>query len=122
MVILNVDFSKVFDVVDDRVFRISISALISSYLVDRRKLTEVSVISRESVTGVSCSAPHISVLGPLLFIIFVNAVAAHVESPFALYVDDTRVSHWRLVCIRGIVRAMLGLSQNHSCRKLFTPQ
>ena len=65
--------------------------LVSSYLYGRQQF--VSFINNKSKTySISCGVPQGSILGPLLFVLYVNDIAqvSFILFPF-LYADDTNV-------------------------------
>ena len=61
-----------------------------SYLSDRQQLVDVSgtFSTRASIT---CGVPQGSILGPLLFLIYVNDMSAVVENKLLLYADDSGI-------------------------------
>ena len=62
----------------------------TSYLSDRSQLVEISGKYSSSST-VSCGVPQGSILGPLLFLIYVNDMSAVVENKLLLYADDSAI-------------------------------
>ena len=44
-----------------------------------------------SFTNVSCGVPQGSILGPLLFLIYVNDMAGAIDEKILLYADDTAI-------------------------------
>lgn len=101
--ILQLDLSAAFDMIDHRIlirrlqstFGISGSVLawLSSYLTSRHQIVKVgSATSPSSVC--SCGVPQGSVLGPLLFSVYVSPLAnlIHLNGlSFAQYADDTQL-------------------------------
>lgn len=93
-----VDFSKAFDVVphDYAVEKLKymgfpehITGWLHSYLTDRKASVSVnSVCSREFT--ISSGVPQGSVLGPLIFILFVNDVCFRLKSPKQMFADDLK--------------------------------
>ena len=62
-----------------------------NYLTDR---TQAVVLKGEksSEKRIPAGAPHGSVLGPLLFLIFINDIGHSIESIIKLFADDTNMS------------------------------
>ena len=103
-----IDFSRAFDVINHDILLKKLShygisgqllKLIECYLADRKQY--VSYGGKESVQlSINCGVPQGSVLGPLLFIIFVNDIVSISNlAMFVLFADD------------------LNLFVAHSCRK-----
>ena len=93
-----VDFKKAFDLVDHSIllnkmkaYQLSMAAIhwFSSYLSDRRQLVQINndFSDREVIT---CGVPQGSILGPLLFLLFVNDLPLCTSNVITdLYADDT---------------------------------
>ena len=95
MVIL--DLQKAFDTVNHkilisklRVMGVGQAALkwFDSYLGGREQTVEISGVFSEFRT-VTCGVPQGSILGPLLFLIYVNDMKAAVKCKLLLYADDS---------------------------------
>lgn len=90
------DFRKAFDLVPHKFILHKLSALkippnVSGWLVDYlRSRTQAVVINGKlsDSTPVTSGVPQGSVLGPLLFLIFINDIVENVSSSIRLYADD----------------------------------
>ena len=96
------DFNKGFDLVDHKLLLEKIKcfkcsdkfvSLMKSYLSSRSQV--VSVNSKKSENGfVKCGVPQGSILGPLLFLIFINDLPLYLSNRVYstdLYADDTTI-------------------------------
>ena len=63
---------------------------VSSFLKDRNQKVRVNDSYSESCP-VDSGIPQGSILGPLLFIIFINDLPDHVESCCKIFADDTKI-------------------------------
>jgi hypothetical protein len=96
-----VDFKKAFDVVNHRLllrkleqYRVSDAALswLTSYLTDRFQFVALDGNLSERL-AVKQGVPQGSILGPLLFLLFVNDLPLHLEdSSVDIFADDTTLS------------------------------
>jgi len=93
------DLQKAFDTVDHSVLLMKLEAMglspdvlqwFKSYLSDRQQLVDVSG-SFSSSAKVTCGVPQGSILGPLLFLIYVNDMQAVVKNKLLLYADDSAI-------------------------------
>ena len=95
-----IDLKKAFDTVNHNIllnklrhygFRGVISDLCSSYLSNRKQTTEINgVISEQQ--SIDCGVPQVSVLGPLLFLIYMNDIQySSKRLNFFLFADDTNI-------------------------------
>ena len=64
----------------------------SSYLQDRQQKVVINN-SSSSLCNVSAGVPQVSVLGPLLFILYINDIAENLISLSRLFVDNTSSSY-----------------------------
>jgi hypothetical protein len=107
--VLFVDFAKAFDVIDHKLLCRKLILygitgdrlkLISSYLNNRLQYICVNN-SRSNVLPVRYGVPQGSILGPLLFSIYVNDLPLHLQEECELFCDDTTIhtSHTNLSTI-----------------------
>ena len=92
-----IDLQKAFDTVDHSIILQKLKALgfndtsvswFDSYLRDRKQQVDINgVLSGPRV--VPCGVPQGSILGPLLFLIYVNDMEASVDCDLILYADDS---------------------------------
>ena len=112
------DLQKAFDTVDHGILLMKMEALVfsqdvirwfRSYLSDRRQLVDLSG-TLSSSAAISCGVPQGSILGPLLFLIYVNDMSGAVNHKLLLYADDspswlqTRVFRSLRFCIKKNLR------------------
>ena len=90
-----IDLQKAFDTVDHdilleklKAIGVSSVAWFKSYLFDRSQCVEVNSV-RSSFRSISCGVPQGSILGPLLFLIYINDMSASDGCRLALYADDS---------------------------------
>ena len=93
------DLRKAFDTVDHAILLMKLKALdlsqdvfrwFQSYLSDRQQLVDVSG-TLSSHANISCGVPQGSILGPLLFLIYVNDMSSAVSNNLLLYADDSAI-------------------------------
>ena len=94
------DLSKAFDTIDhkiliDKLRHYGIRGItadwFTSYLVGRKHFVQYRAVSSKT-QHVSCGVPQGSVLGPLLFIIYVNDLPSNItRAKTIMYADDTTV-------------------------------
>lgn len=93
-----VDFSKAFDSIAHNILisklrlygvRGTSLSLITSYLQHRKQCVIIDDTS-SSLTDITCGVPQGSILGPLLFIMYINDITSIcAETQFVIYADDT---------------------------------
>lgn len=90
-----IDLRKAFDTVDGDILLEKLSAMgvtslewFRSYLFDRGQCTEVDG-TRSCFLDVTCGVPQGSILGPTLFLCYVNDLASSLNCRLSLYADDS---------------------------------
>ena len=104
-----IDFRKAFDVIDHELLLKKLSiygatpssvAWFKSYLPERKQFISLGKTTSEQLT-VKQGVPQGSILGPLLFLLFVNDMPLHVQkSTMDVYADDTTLSsssNWKTI-------------------------
>lgn len=99
--LLLVDYRKAFDMVDREILLQKLNAYgltpvaskwFSSYLTDRHQFIAIDNVTSDS-TLVRHGVPQGSILGPLLFVIYINDLPLHVNgADLDLYADDTTLT------------------------------
>lgn len=94
------DFSKAFDLVDHKILLEKLKfygifgnelKLIKSFLSDRRQYVEIGE-DKSSVLSISCGVPQGSVLGPLLFMVYLNDINnLGLWGKIVMFADDVSV-------------------------------
>ena len=113
------DISKAFDKVWHKglLFKLrqngikgNLLAWISNYLSSRKQRVQINS-STSSLLSVNAGVPHGSVLGPLLFLVYVNDIADNLLGLVRLFADDSSLffSAANLRDIEGIINHDLGL-------------
>ena len=90
-----IDLRKAFDTVDGDILINKLSAMgvtslgwFRSYLFDREQCTQVEGTDSPFLR-VSCGVPQGSILGPTLFLCYVNDMASCLNCRLSLYADDS---------------------------------
>ena len=105
--IIVLDFAKAFDKVNHSLLvmkldhygiRGNVNGWIESFLTDRQQAVVVEG-SRSEFAGVRSGVPQGSVLGPCLFLVYINDLPAKVKSNTRLFADDTALDR----LIRAII-------------------
>ena len=89
------DLQKAFDTVDhgillEKLGSMGVTSILwfRSYLTGRSQCVEVDG-SRSSFEGITCGVPQGSILGPLLFLVYINDMHLSIQCRLALYADDS---------------------------------
>ena len=100
-VLVFIDFRKAFDVIDHELLLKKLSiygatpssvAWFKSYLSERKQFISLRKTTSKQLT-VKQGVPQGSILGPVLFLLFVNDMPLHVQkSTMDIYADDTTLS------------------------------
>ena len=90
-----IDLQKAFDTVDHAILSeklksigISSTSWFDSYLQNRRQCVDVNG-SRSEFLPVTCGVPQGGILGPLLFLIYINDINISLSCRLSLYADDS---------------------------------
>ena len=96
-----IDLSKAFDTLDHEILLAKLQyygihgtplELLKSYLTNRKQYVEIED-TKSKMLDISTGVPQCSILGPLLFIIYVNDFALSSEKfKFVMYADDTTLT------------------------------
>ena len=90
--IILIDIQKAFDTIDHNIL---IRVLLMRQSSGTHRISEIGIfiISMENANSdkasMTCGVPQGSILGPLLFLIYINDMSQAVDSELLLYADDT---------------------------------
>ena len=93
------DYQKAFDTVPHHRLKVRLKALgfkgnmlkwIESFLHQRRQNVTINGV-KSDWGSVTSGVPQGSVLGPILFILFVNSISEEVDGDILLFADDTKL-------------------------------
>ena len=93
------DLQKAFDTVDHSILLAKLEAMglsndivkwFQSYLSGRQQLVDVAG-TFSSCENITCCVPQGSILGPLLFLIYVNDMSGVIGNKLVLYADDSAI-------------------------------
>ncbi|KAJ8046701.1 RNA-directed DNA polymerase from mobile element jockey [Holothuria leucospilota] len=115
-----IDLQKAFDTVDHNILCSKLRAMgfsnvdwFKSYLGGRRQLVSVNGVNSDP-TIITCGVPQGSILGPLLFLCYVNDMPISVNCKLLLYADDSAL----IVSDKDVSNISSSLSNElESCRE-----
>jgi len=94
------DLSKAFDTISHKILitkldylgiRGTALNLLRNYLSDRKQYTEIYG-EKSSFENIKCGVPQGSILGPLLFLVYINDIHRCTTLPMLCFADDTTIS------------------------------
>ena len=118
-----IDLQKAFDTVDHGILLSKLETVgvtsvtwFKSYLSNRKQCVEVNGVQSDFLP-ITCGVPQGSILGPLLFLLYINDMSASLDCDLSLYADDSALifSHKDPTYIASHLSAQLA-----SCRTWLT--
>ncbi len=104
------DLSKAFDTLDHKMLLEKLKhygitgvayKLMESYIINRKQYVEIDGTKSE-LLNITTGVPQGSILGPLLFIIYINDIATSSNLfDFIIYADDTNLSTTLAIIVRN---------------------
>ena len=115
------DFSKAFDSVNHDIILYKLKyfygidgrllKFLKNYLCGRKQCVVLENI-KSSFKDVLSGVPQGSILGPILFVLFINDMTQEIDSNLSLYADDTKL--WRkIMCDEDIVQLQKDINRLH---------
>ena len=90
-----IDLQKAFDTVDHGILIDKLHAVgvddtdwFKSYLTDHRQCVDIGG-AKSDFLSISCGVPQGSILGPLLFLVYINEMSMSLNCMLSLYADDS---------------------------------
>ena len=112
------DLSKAFDTINHSILLKKLNTYgirgpaykwFNSYLADRKQFTVINETT-SSYNNISCGVPQGSILGPLLFLIYINDITLCTKKlNFILFADDTNIflQGRDLICLQNTMNTEL---------------